>query len=223
MSKCLRCGVRILDETERCPLCDSALEKENNTGNIYPDVGVKRRRFAIISRIYLFVAILTETILVAINIRMEGQIWWCGISGLALLYVWLLFRFAILGKSGYKLKVMVLFLIALGIAVAVDFIVGYNGWSLNYAVPIGILVVDGVILLLMIINHNNFQSYMMWQIAMILCSVVPFVLACVDIIDHPVMTWISLVASLFLFLGTLIIGDRKARVELRRRFHITRG
>ena len=220
MSKCNRCGVEILDETERCPLCDSALEKTEESENMYPDVGVKRKRFALISRIYLFCAIVAETILVSINIKVESQIWWCGITGLALFYVYLLFRFAILGQSGYKIKVMVLLLISLSMFVGIDFIVGYNGWSLNYAMPAGILVVDAAILILMMINHKNFQTYIMWQLLMILCSLIPFILSCVEIINHPEMTWISLLASTFLFLGTLIIGDRKARVELRRRFHI---
>lgn len=220
MSKCNRCGVEILDETERCPLCDSALEKTGKTENVYPNVGVKRRRFALISRIYLFCAILTESILIFINVKTESQIWWSVITGLALFYVYLLFRFAILGQSGYKIKVMVLMLIALSMCVVIDFIVGYNGWALNYTVPSGILVVDVAILILMIINHKNFQTYLMWQILMIFCSLIPFGLACVGIINHPEMTWISLAASVFLFLGTVIIGDRKARVELRRRFHV---
>lgn len=220
MSKCNRCGVEILDETERCPLCDSALERIGETKNMYPDVGVKRRRFALISRIYLFCAILAESILVFINVKTESQIWWCVITGLALFYVYLLFRFAILGKSGYKIKVMVLLMIALSMLIVIDFIVGYNGWSLNYTVPSGILVVDVAILVLMIINHKNFQTYLMWQILMIICSLIPFTLSCLGIIDHPEMTWISFAASIFLFLGTVIIGDRKARVELRRRFHV---
>lgn len=220
MSKCNRCGVEILDKTERCPLCDSALEKLGKAENHYPDVGIKRRLLALISRIYLFFAILLESILVFINVKIEFQTWWCVITGLALLYVYLLLRFAILGKSGYKIKVMVLLLIALSMSIVIDFIVGYKGWALNYAVSTGILVVDVGILVLMIVNHRNFQTYLMWQILMILCSLVPFILACVGIINHPEMTWISLAASVFLFLGTVIIGDRKARVELKRRFHI---
>lgn len=220
MSRCKRCNVEIMDETERCPLCDSALEKSGISENMYPDVGVKRKRFALISRIYLFCAILAESILIFINLKTDSQMLWSVITGLALLYVYLLFRFAILGTSGYKIKVTVLVMIALCMCVGIDFVVGYNGWSVNYVLPAGVLVVDFVILLMMIINHHNFQFYLMWQILMVFCSLIPFALAGIKIITRPEMAWISLAVSVFLFLGTLIIGDRKSRVELRRRFHV---
>ena len=70
------------------------------------------------------------------------------------------------------------------------------------------------------VNRRNWQSYIMWQIFMILCSFVPIVLYLTGIIYVPYLALAALGTSVFLFLGTLIIGDRRARVELKRRFHI---
>lgn len=55
---------------------------------------------------------------------------------------------------------------------------------------------------------------------MILCSLVPFILYLIKIVTKPGLTVIAMGCSFFLFLGTVIIGDRRARVELKRRFHI---
>lgn len=220
MSKCIRCRVEILDETERCPLCDSVLEKTVEVENMYPNVRVKSRKLSFISRIYLFCAILTEAVLVYLNIRLESQIWWCVITGLSLLYVYLVLRFAIIGKSGYKAKVIVLMMIAVSMVIIIDFVMGYNGWSVNYALPAGILLVDAVIVVLMIVNIKGWQSYLVWQIFMILCSLIPVALYLLEIVTRPGLTFIALGCSFFLFLGTVIIGDRRARVELKRRFHI---
>ena len=52
-------------------------------------------------------------------------------------------------------------LIAILMVVAIDFVVGYRGWSVNYALPSAILLVDAGILILMCINRRNWQSYMM--------------------------------------------------------------
>ena len=145
---------------------------------------------------------------------------WSAIPGLAMLYGYLVLRYAILGKSGYKGKIIVLTLIAILIVVAIDFVVGYRGWSVNYALPSAILLVDAGILILMCINRRNWQSYMMWQIFMILCSVVPLVLYAVGIVTAPLFALLAFAFSAALFLGTLIIGDRRARTELRRRFHV---
>lgn len=220
MSRCRQCNVEILDETERCPLCNSVLEQTVEVENMYPNVRPMTRKLMLISRIYLFCAILVEALLVYINAVTEYEIWWSVIPGLMFLYGYMLIRYAILGKSGYKSKIIVLTLIAILMMVAADFVVGYRGWSVNYTLPAGILLIDAGILVLMFYNRRNWQSYMMWQIFMILCSIVPLVFSKVGIVTAPLLGLIAFAASVFLFLGTLIIGDRKARTELKRRFHI---
>lgn len=220
MSRCKQCNVEILDETERCPLCHSVLEKTVEVENMYPNVRTMTRRLALLSRIYLFVAILVEALLIYLNVLSDSEMFWSAIPGLAMLYGYLVLRYAILGKSGYKGKIIVLTLIAILMVVAIDFVVGYRGWSVNYALPSAILLVDVGILILMCINRRNWQSYMMWQIFMILCSVVPLVLYAVGIVTAPILAVLAFAFSAALFLGTLIIGDRRARTELRRRFHV---
>ena len=220
MSRCKQCNVEILDETERCPLCHSVLEKTVEVENMYPNVRTMTRRLALLSRIYLFVAILVEALLIYLNVLSDSEMFWSAIPGLAMLYGYLVLRYAILGKSGYKGKIIVLTLIAILMVVAIDFVVGYRGWSVNYALPSAILLVDAGILILMCINRRNWQSYMMWQIFMILCSVVPLVLYAVGIVTAPLLALLAFAFSTALFLGTRIIGDRRARTELRRRFHV---
>ena len=220
MSRCKQCKIEILDETERCPLCHSVLEPTIEVENMYPDVRVKRRRMMILSRIYLFVAIVVEALLIAVNHYGKFETAWSLMTGLALLYVYLVIRFAILGKTGYISKTIVLTAMAILMLVAIDFLSGYRGWSVRYVFPAAIICIDAVILILMIVNRRNWQSYIMWQIFMILCSIVPMILYFVGVIAVPYLALAALGTSVFLFLGTVLIGDRKARVELKRRFHV---
>ena len=220
MSKCRKCNIEILDETERCPLCNSVLVQTMELENMYPNVRIMARKMMLISRIYLFCAILLEVLLVYINAVSDSKTWWSIITALCFLYVYMLIRFAILGKSGYKSKVFVLTVIAVLMLVAIDFVSGYQGWSVNFVLPSGILFFDSVILMMIFVNRRNWQSYMMWQIFMILCSIVPLVFSLVGIATAPFLGELSFVASVLLFVGTLIIGDRRARTELKRRFHI---
>ena len=53
MSKCRLCNVEILDETERCPLCDSVLEHTFEVENMYPDVRVMAKKWTLLLNIYL--------------------------------------------------------------------------------------------------------------------------------------------------------------------------
>ena len=67
MSRCKQCNIEVLDETERCPLCHSVLEPTIEVENMYPDVKIKTRRMMLLSRIYLFVAIVAEAVLVVVG------------------------------------------------------------------------------------------------------------------------------------------------------------
>ena len=75
-------------------------------------------------------------------------------------------------------------------------------------------------LVLMAVNRKNWQSYLMLQIFMVLCSIVAIILNVVHIVTDPIVSIVALNVSVILLLGTVIIGGRRARVELKRRFHI---
>ena len=81
MSRCKQCNVEILDETERCPLCHSVLEKTVEVENMYPNVRTMTRRLALLSRIYLFVAILVEALLIYLNVLSDSEMFWSAIPG----------------------------------------------------------------------------------------------------------------------------------------------
>ncbi|MDE7322039.1 MAG: zinc ribbon domain-containing protein [Lachnospiraceae bacterium] len=220
MSKCRQCNIEVLDETERCPLCNTVLDKTVEMENMYPDIRVKTRNLVLFSRIYLFLAVVTEIILINICMLSDVQSLVYMISGLVLLFGYIVIKYAILGTSGYIAKTVVLTIIAVIMFVAIDFSVGYNGWSVNYVLPSGILLIDAGILVLMIINRKNWQSYLMLQIFMVICSSVAVVLNGFQIITEPIVSIIALNVSVILLLGTVIIGGRRSRVELKRRFHI---
>ena len=189
---------------------------------MYPDVRLMMRRFTLLTRIYLFVALVAEAALFTINLVTFHQypLWWSAITGLVLLYVFLVLRYAVVGKTGYKSKVLVLSLIAVLTAIAIDLVTGYRGWSVDYVLPGGILMLDVVIIGCMIYNRRNWQSYMMWQLLMVLCSIIPIALYILGLERNEYLAFLPMACSAALFLGTLIIGDRRARTELKRRFHL---
>lgn len=220
MSKCRNCNVEILDESEFCPLCHSVLEQTEELENMYPDARLKTQKLKFATRLYLFCALVIEFLLVVIDFNGENQVHWSVLAGLGFLYVYTVLRYAVLGKSGYRAKTIVLVLLAVLLTVAVDFITGYRGWSVDYVASGGILVLDITIISLMIWNRRNWQSYMMWQLCTILFSLIPVGLYLLGLERNFYMAFLPLIVSTFLFLGTLMIGGRRASQELYRRFHI---
>lgn len=220
MSRCKNCKVEILDETEFCPLCHSVLEQTEELENMYPDARHKTQKLLLASRLYLFCAIVLEFILLMIDFNSQSQVHWSFLAGLGFVYIYTVIRYAIIGKSGYRAKTVVLVLLAVLLTVAVDFITGYRGWSVDYVASGGILVLDVTIIVLMIWNRRNWQSYLMWQLSTVILSLLPAVLYLMKIETNVHMAFLPLIVSVFLFLGTLMIGGRRASQELYRRFHI---
>lgn len=221
MSKCKNCNVTILDDAYSCPLCHQVLEEDGSIGfDMYPDARGSQKKFRLFENIVLFISVVVSIVLLAVD-YLEGQIFgWSMVVVLLLVYGNTLIRLAILGKSGYVFKTISMLVIAVVIMLGIDYATGYRGWSLNFILPTGIILMDIAIIILMIVNFRNWQSYMMLQILMVLLSIIPLILAAMDIIVYKYMAVAAMAASLFLFLGTLIIGDKRARTELMRRFHI---
>ena len=220
MSKCLNCKIEILDETERCPLCHSILEQTESLENMYPEVHYRFRRMDFISRLYLFLAILIEAALIELNIFHYNGIWWSVIPGLILLYGYLVLRYAVIGRSGYRSKSFILTLVFVLSAIAADLVTGYKGWSLDYLLPLAIILMDVSILILMIYNRRFWQSYIIVQLFMVICSIVPIALYLLGLEKQMNMAFLPMMVSGSLFIGTMILGERRAWTELKRIFHV---
>lgn len=221
MSKCNNCKIEILDASDKCPFCKCVLSNDGGQGvNTYPDARVGFRRSRLVANIILFLSIVVEFVLFLINDLVTPDIFWCAIVGMILLYANVVMRLAIIGQSGYQFKTIALVVLGVAVLFGIDFLTGYKAWSLNFVWPICVLLLDASILLLMIINHRNWQSYMMTQLLMIVLSGIPVIFLLLGIVTSPYLPVITLAVSILIFLGTLIIGDQRARTEMKRRFHI---
>jgi len=188
--------------------------------DMYPDIRVRTRKLVLFSRIYLFLAIAAEITIANISLMFRWTSIVSIICAMAFFYGYMVIRYAILGRSGYLSKTVVLIGMALALLVAADFFVGYNGWSVNYVLPSGILLLDAGILIFIVVNKKNWQSYIMLELFTVICGGVMLGLCMFGVVTNAVMSVVAFNVSLILFLGTVIIGGQRARVELRRRFHI---
>lgn len=220
MSRCNQCQIEILDETEHCPLCHSVLQKTQEMEDSYPDIRLKTKVKVMFSNIYLFVAMAIEMILIGVCLYRGEGFFYALITGAVLFYIYTIIRYAIMGKSNHRGKMLLSVIFTVLLLISIDYLVGFYRWSVNYVLPLAIIFMDVMILILVIVNRKHWQSYIIMELFMVLISGAVFIVYWLHIMTTPVVAIVSLYASLFLFLGTVIIGGRKARVELKRRFHI---
>lgn len=221
MAKCRQCNVTISEETTICPLCQCVVEAgEAVSRNEYPDVWVKERKLKHLCNFAFFGVLLVSAVLAIMNYAFFDGTCWSMIPISSMLYGYLVFRLVFASRKGYRWKLFIPMIFALILVLVIDIETGFYGWSMNYVFPSGILLIDLIIVILMLTNLKNWQSYIVIQIVMIAVSCIPLVLWAMGIITSPLLTIIALAVSVFLFLGAVILGDRTARGELKRRFHI---
>ncbi len=240
MAKCRQCNVTISDETTVCPLCRCVVEAEAGTGsapengvavngyhagvltriNEYPDVWLRQRKIKHFCNLILVAVLAGSAVLAIVNFALPHESWWSLIPITAMAYTYAVFRLIFVSRKGYRRKIFVPLILALVLMLVIDIETGFYGWSMNYVFPSGILVTDLIIVILMLTNLKNWQSYIIMQIVTMAVALIPMALWVTGIITSPLLSVIAMAASVLLFLTALIMGDRTARGELKRRFHI---
>ena len=216
----MRCNITVNDDTEKCPLCHQILENGGIGEDKYPDARVTTRKFRLLENIILFLSIVAVVVVFMVDYLMSGVLEWSLIVFLVLIYANVVLRLTILGRSGYIFKT-VWSLVSGGVFLyLLDYMTGDRGWSLNYAFPAIIIGLDVAVLVLMIVNYRNWQSYMMMQLFTLLLSSFGMIFLGMGVITTTYLVMTAMGCSLLLFLGTLIIGDERARTELKRRFYV---
>ena len=221
MSKCVKCNVIIKDDSERCPLCQHVLTRDvEPEENVYPDAIHVTKKFRFWENLFLFLSLVLSAGVIVCNQWLYPTVSWGLVVILILVYANAVIRLAITGRSGYLFKTFSLLILAVFFLLGIDYLTGYHKWSLDYVLPACLILADITILILMLVNRRNWQSYMMTEILVMLLSLIPVILWLFEVIVFPYLVWVAVAASVFLFLGTLILGDRRARTELRRRFYV---
>lgn len=222
MMKCNTCGVYIKGDAMVCPLCQHGLEevRKEKSEPVYPEVTFDVHKYQVILRVFLFISIVLEGVLIWINVATYSGVWWALICGAAISYFWLTIKFCIQNNTNYAAKILVQTIAAMLFTVFVDRVVGYSGWSVNYALPSIVLVAYLAVLILMVVNFMNWQSFILYQIVLMIISVVLLILYLFRVITQPILTYVAALTTGIIFLATIVFGDKKAKNELKRRFHL---
>ena len=229
MNNCKRCGIRVMDATQICPLChgvltqtDEADEKNMKRAVGYPDVKQKTRRFQKVGRILLFLSLALEVVLIFINYITYDAFSksWSVITGGVIAYL-ILTLWDVLGhRQGHIRVIYTQIFVVMGLMILIDVSLDWSGWSLEFGLPCVIYGLVLAIVICMAINSSRWQNYLLMQLAAVLLSVLDVALHFAGFLNHIVLAWIALGLSVLLWSGTMIIGDRKARNELKRKLHI---
>lgn len=193
-------------------------KKEADKG-MYPEIAYDANKWKKMTNLFYAVLLALAACLGVVNYATYSDSMWSVIAIASIFYVALTVRYSIMRHANLGYKILIQTLGAQMLLIIIDVMTGYKGWSVDYAVPTTILFADIAIVCLIIVNRLNWQSYFMYQITITVFSFIPMILWAVGLIRRPLMAIITVIISVLVLTVTVLLGDRRVKNELIRRFH----
>ena len=220
-STCKYCQVKITDQTATCPLCHNVLEDLTFDGvQTYPDIKERFKKLELFKRMIQFAGIVAVVLCCFVDFHINRRFGWSIYVVGAVLYGGIVLFTFLNPTSGYRKRIFFTLFGGVLLVLLIDVRTGFHGWSVNFVLPGMIFFLNVGLLVLMIINRRNWQSYMIYQIGVILIGLIPLALIFNGTVRYPMLSELAVLSSVIVFIGTLIFGGRVAKIELSRRFHI---
>lgn len=186
---------------------------------IYPKK-INASKGEIITRIMLAISIIVAIVLTIINKIINPNIPWAALANSGIIYIWIITIYSIhrnINIAGH----VVLQTIAVSIlTVFIDFKIGFRGWSLSLAIPIILIIANLAMLILTIVSHKKYLRYAIYQLFILIFSILPAILIGERIVKEPIMGIIATGISILNLIITIILSAKDLKEAIKRKFHM---
>lgn len=188
---------------------------------LYPKIrNVKRGNIAI--KIMAIVSIVIALTCTIVNLCTSTRYLWCLIVMVGIIYSWITVIYSVHRNINIASNVVLQTIAISALTLCIDYILGYQGWAINLAIPIIIIVANVTILVLTIVSVRRYYKYAIYQLILSVLSFIPLIilLAFDGIITRSIFTIIASSIAAFTLVMSLILCGRNIVEELDRRLHM---
>lgn len=234
MSKCNRCNITIYDDTVKCPLCNGVLydfeanedkevevmeEERESKSHTYPSLKRKFQKMRFATRIVYFSSIVAGFVCLLVNCLTFRNFWWSWIVIADLVYACFTVTYSTRKDTGHRTKILIQALGACILAVVLDYIIGYIGWSFNFFIPGTVILITIAVIVLMAVAEN-WQNYIYMLIILIAFSLLYLIFIPIGFVTFEIVSIAAVAVPCLTLLWLVFFGDRAAHNEIKRRFHV---
>lgn len=186
---------------------------------LYPKLSnVKRNNIIFIASIAISVIIIN--ILLIINVLVDKTNHWSMLCIAGIIYAYGTVIYTKKRNVNIASNVFAQCLLVSLLILAIDYFLGYRGWSINIAIPIVVIVANSTLMILTIISRKRYIRYAVYHMLTFLFSMIPLILLLSGILENKVLTIVSSgVAGLSLLL-TIILCGKAMWEETKKRLHV---
>lgn len=209
----------IENDLERCPLCGSITNKTGSDfNNDYPIV--KNNFFNdILTRSLLFLAIALSAVAVLINSYMAVKIPWSIIAIVGAFYLLFSVKFFLNKLKNYGFFILAQVTLVSLVVFAIDYAIGYIGWSVDYVIPFLIISGGLVISVICIIKPLKYKEYLVYLLVLAFMGLLPLILILTGISKVQWGNRACVLYSILTVVALMLFTRRRLKSELRRRLH----
>ena len=157
---------------------------------IYPKK-LSSKKGELILKICIISSILMARVLFIINKALTPQIPWAALTNAGIVYIWVTVLYAINKNINIAGHVLVQTIVISILSIYIDYMLGFRGWSINIAIPILIIISNITMLVLTIVSHKKYIKYAIYQLVIVIFSMIPVVLMHENYINNKVLTIVA--------------------------------
>ena len=185
---------------------------------IYPKK-INASKGEIIIKIMIAISILLAILLTIINKLTSPNIPWAALANSGIIYIWIITIYSINRNVNIAGHVVVQTIAVSLLTVFIDYKIGFRGWSLSLAIPIILIVANLAMLILTIVSHKKYFRYAIYQLFILISSILPAILIGEKIVKEPIMGIIAIGISILNLFITIILSARDLKEAVKRKFH----
>ena len=186
---------------------------------IYPKKLSGKKSIKIINML-LFFSIIISAILILINKLTTPNIYWSYICIAGIIYVWITTVYALKRITNIASHVLLQMISTSIIVFYIDKLLNFHGWSISIGIPIILIVANTTMLVLSIISSKKYIKYAIYQLIIVLVSIIQFIFILNNNIEFKILNIISVGISLLNFVVSLILNHKNFLKIIVCKFHI---
>lgn len=219
MKHCDKCNIDVRGEFEHCPLCQHTLTGTAEP-NEYPHIQSIFKKYEKIIKLAILITSSISVISIAVNILMPQTGRWSLFVLFGVICVWITANICIKKRKVIAQNIAAEAVIISILCVIWDKFTGWNGWSVNYVIPIifswamlGLFIASKILKI-------HIHDYLFSFVICIFFGIAPFVLCLTGITTVLIPSVICIALSVISFITLVLYDGRELLLTLSKKFHI---
>lgn len=219
MQQCENCKINIRDKKKNCPLCQNPLPMTEDCQRVFPNIPIRYKRHLAL-KILIFISITIIVASFAVYIVYPVSINWPRYVLSTVASMWIILAVAIRKRHNIPKNLLWQVAIISLISVFWDWSTEFNGWSINYLIPLVCVAAMVVLVITANIMHLSPANYLFYLLLDIIYGFLPIIFITFGWIDVLYPSIICIAVSIISFSALLLFEGHNILDELKKRMHV---